>query len=96
MLTGFAYLTTTATNFCTHDEKDRNDVEKEVGEISCSPSPPSLRYLQFCPFCLDGSRGFGHYEYEGGQSQGLGMAKGDLAGRKSMGRHLEDHNRASG
>lgn len=25
---------------CLHDEKDRNDVEKEVGGISCSPSPP--------------------------------------------------------
>lgn len=30
---------------CLHDEKDRNDVEKEVGGISCSPSPPSLPSL---------------------------------------------------
>lgn len=45
LLTGFAYLTATATTCCTHDEKDRNDVEKEVGGIFCSHSPPTLPSL---------------------------------------------------
>lgn len=45
LLTRFAYFTTTATTCCTHDEKDRNDVEKEVRGISCSPSPLPLPSL---------------------------------------------------
>lgn len=45
LLTGFADLTTTATLCCTHDEKDRNDVEKGVGGIFCSPFPHTLPSL---------------------------------------------------
>ena len=52
--------TATATACCTHDDKDRYYVEKEKGGISCSTPPPSLCYLQFCPFVGTGSRGFGH------------------------------------